>query len=737
MDISLTSREVNEGRLIIVSNRLPVSLEKKGRGFTAKPSVGGLATGMSSVFTSRGGRWVGWPGLQTSPAARVQRQKITQVLAERHCRPVFMTQEEIDHFYHGFANDTIWPLFHYFPQYADYDELFWKHYVDVNQKFCEAVLELAQPGDTIWVHDYHLLLLPRMIREASPEVSIGFFLHIPFPAYEIFRALPWRREILEGLLGADLIGFHTYDYVRDFLDSIRRILGLDSHMGQIHIQNRMAKVDCFPMGIDYDRYHDGADLPEVVAEADDIRRELGDRQTILSIDRLDYSKGILHRLEAFDRFLGERRGEHHRVTLILLVVPSRTEVEKYAGLKRLIDQKVGQINGRYGSIGWVPIWYLYRSLPFEKLMALYRLADVAMVTPLRDGMNLVAKEYVAAQTNGDGALVLSEMAGSAKELGEAFIVNPNNIEHVAAMLEEALNMSYEDRNARIKAMQARLKRYNVSGWAEDFLNRLKQIKDIQRDFAIRRLTRQAGRRIVADYRAATNRLLMFDYDGTLAPFRDRPELAVPDEELWGLLDRLSQDQANEVVIISNRDRYTLEEWFGDYPIALSAEHGIWTKEPGSQWVQVEPVSGEWKNEIKPALEMFVVRTPGSFVEEKDFSLVWHYRTVDPELASVRAKELKDALLPLAASFDLEVAEGNNIIMIKKTGVDKGRAALRWLKQAEWDFILCAGDDWTDEDMFAVLPDSAYSLRVGLKVSRAKYNLDTPREARQLLAELVR
>ena len=736
MDMNTNYTAGNDGRLIIVSNRLPVSLEKKGRGFSAQPSVGGLATGLSSVFSARGGRWVGWPGVQTSPAARVQREKITKVLADHKCLPVFMTQDEIDHFYHGFANDTIWPLFHYFPQYADYDELFWKHYLEVNQKFCDAVLEAAQPGDTIWVHDYHLLLLPRMIRKAAPEVSIGFFLHIPFPAYEIFRALPWRREILKGMLGADLIGFHTYDYVRDFLDSIRRILGLDSHLGQIHYENRMTKVDCFPMGIDYDRYHAGAELPEVVDEAEEIRSELNRRKTILSIDRLDYSKGIIHRLEAFDRFLGERHGAHDRVTLILLVVPSRTEVEKYAGLKRKIDQKVGQINGRYGSIGWVPIWYLYRSLPFEKLMALYRLADVALVTPLRDGMNLVAKEYVAAQPDGDGALVLSEMAGSAKELGEAFIVNPNNIEQVAAVLKEALDMNLEDRKIRIEAMQARLERYNVSGWAEDFLNRLKQIKNIQRDFAIRRLTDQARARIAADYRAATNRLLMFDYDGTLAPFRDRPEQAVPDEELWGLLDKLSQDQANEVVIISNRDRYTLEEWFGDYPIALSAEHGIWTRERNGQWIQVEPVSSAWKSEIKPALEMFVIRTPGSFIEEKDFSLVWHYRTVDPELASVRAKELKDALLPLAASFDLEVAEGNNIIMIKKTGVDKGRAAIRWLKKAEWDFILCAGDDWTDEDMFAVLPEEAYSLRVGLKVSRAKFNLDTPRETRQLVASLI-
>ncbi len=726
----------SDGRLLIVSNRLPMSVRRRDGEVHFIRSVGGLATGLSPVHRRLGGRWIGWPGLHSDILSPEDTAKIEARLKKEECDPVFLSHREMEDYYHGFANKTIWPLFHYFPSYTTYNDRFWNAYEGVNEKFCEVILDVAQPGDTIWIQDYHLLLLPRLIRQNMRDVSLGLFLHIPFPAFEMFRMMPWREEILEGMLGADLIGFHIYAYVRDFLDSTRRILGLEHALGQLNVSNRMVKVDAFPMGVDYDRFAKAFKNERVRRETEEIRRETEDRRIIISIDRLDYTKGILQRLEAFNDFLASSAEDVGRVTLILLVVPSRTQVSQYAMMKKRVDEMVGRINGRFGSIGWVPIWYLYRSLPFEKLVALYAAADVALVTPIRDGMNLVAKEYVATKNDVNGALILSEMAGAAEELSEALIVNPNNIQEVSASIKKALTMPWEERKERMAAMQARLKRYDISGWAEDFLDRLRQIKSLQRGVAVRRLTDEARRRLIEDCRRAEKRLFLFDYDGTLVPFAERPELARPDEELRSILEALAADKKNEVVIISNRDRYTLEEWFGDYRMSLSSEHGVWVKEFGRDWRLVEPVDSGWKAEIHSVLERYVDRTPGSFIEEKDFSLVWHYRTVDPELAAVRAWELKDTLLQLTASFDLEVADGNKIIMVKKAGVDKGRAAVRWAFREGWDFILCAGDDWTDEDMFAVLPEQAYSVRVGLKISRARFNLTSPQEFRVLLKDLI-
>ncbi len=439
---------------------------------------------------------------------------------------------------------------------------------------------------------------------------------------------------------------------------------------------------------------------------------------------------------AFSRFLDRNPELTEKIALLLLVVPSRTGVAKYAELKRQIDELVGHINGRFGTIGRTPIWYLYRSLPFEKLVALYRRADVALVTPMRDGMNLVAKEYIACKPDGDGVLILSDMAGAAREMGEALIVNPNDMEQVISALEQAMVMDGREKARRVEAMQDRLQRYDVINWAEDFLVRLTQIKEVQEGFAVRRLSDKGCKELRGEYLKAGKRLFLFDYDGTLAPFADRPEDAAPDRELLDILEALAADKANHLVIISNRDKTTLEEWVGHIKMDLSAEHGVWLKMWGSEWDQTEPVKGDWKDQIRPIMEHYVDRTPGSFIEEKDFSLVFHHRTTDPELGLVRSLELKDTLLELTGTLDLEVQEGNKIILIKNAGIHKGRAAGRWVHQDGYDFIFCAGDDWTDEDMFSVLPPWAWSLRVGLKVSRARYNLTSPTEVRRLLKELV-
>jgi trehalose 6-phosphate synthase/phosphatase len=656
-----------------------------------------------------------------------------ELMSEFSCHPVFLSQDDIEKYYHGFSNKTLWPIFHYFPQYVDHDKGLWKAYKRVNGLFSDVISEIAKEDDIIWIHDYHLMLLPKLIREKLPNATIGFFHHIPFSSFEIFRLLPYRKEILEGLLGADVIGFHTYDYARHVLSSVHRLVGYEHSMGQINADDRIIRVDTFPMGIDYERFSKATFDPEVRKETIRLKNKLHDRKVVLSIDRLDYTKGIPERLGAFTTFL-ERNPEYkEKVNFILVAVPSRTQVEHYRLQKRGVDELIGKINGEHGTIGWMPIWYLYRFLDFPSLAALYGIADVAVVTPLRDGMNLIAKEYIATKTEGKGVLILSEMAGAAQELGEAIIVNPNNNDEVVEALVKALTMSEEEQIERNRSMQSRIQRYNVVRWSEEFTDRLVSTKRLQKEMHAKILTSEMKRKLVRDYLKTERRLLLLDYDGTLVPFFGKPEEAKPGDDLLKLLAKLAEDPKNEVILISGRDKDTMERWFGNLNLLFVAEHGVWLKE--TEWEMIEPLTNDWKEEIHPIFELYMDRTPGSFIEEKEFSLVWHYRKADPELSSVRVGELTDELVNLTANFDLQVLEGNKVIEVKNIGINKGRAALRWIAKEEWDFILAIGDDWTDEDVFHVLPEMAYSIKVGLRPSQAKFNLEAPSGVLSLLEEL--
>jgi trehalose 6-phosphate synthase/phosphatase len=724
-------------RLLIVSNRIPVSVVKKKGELHFEPSAGGVATGLNSFYKTHNSVWIGWPGITREKVREKEKDQIREELARENCHPVFFSTKDAENYYQGFCNKTVWPLFHHFPLYTSYSKSFWESYRRVNQSFRDVVLEVAQPGDTIWVHDYQLMLLPGLVREQLPYASIGFFLHIPFPSFEVFRLLPWRKEIIAGMLGADLVGFHTNDYVLYFLDSVHRLLGYEHSFGQITAANRVIKTDVFPMGIDYKMFAAAAEDRQVQRAVSRIRKKLGDRKIVLSIDRLDYTKGISQRLEAFDLFLENNPKYKENVTLVLVVVPSRTGVEHYAQMKNRVDELVGKINGKYGSIGWMPIWYLYRFQAFASLTALYQVADCALVTPMRDGMNLIAKEYVATRTDGKGVLILSEMAGASKELGEALIVNPNNQEEIAQAIKEALTMPDDEQIERNRMMQKRLQRYNVVRWGTDFLDALSSVRRIQEEMSVRKLTQAAQKKLIKSYDDSDNNIVLLDYDGTLVPFADKPGKARPDEELLGMLNALGQNPKSEVVIISGRDRDTLDKWFGSSRLGLIAEHGVWIKEEGKPWKTIEPLRDDWKEKMRPVLEWYEDRTPGSFIEEKDFSLVWHYRKADPRLASQRAMDLKEALLQLTANLNLGILEGNKVIEIKSIGIDKGRAALSWLSKLKWDFILAVGDDRTDEDLFEVLPETAFSIKVGLSPSKAKYSVDSVDDVRLLINQLAR
>ncbi len=722
------------GKLIIVSNRLPVSLSRKGGKLQYQRSVGGLATGLASFYREYNSTWVGWPGI-AAEKVKDDAQNIKRHLKRENCVPVFLPQSVVEQFYHGFCNKTIWPLFHYFPTYAVFSDTLWNAYKRGNQLFADVLEDILRPGDTVWIHDFHLMLLPAMLRKRIPDLSIGFFLHIPFPSSEIFRLMPWRDEVLRGLLGADLVGFHTADYVGHFLSSVRRILGYENSFNQVLTERRMIQADVFPMGIDYKSFRDAVSSPEVKKEIEKIKQRVKDNKVIISVDRLDYTKGILQRLVAFECFLNRYPDWRGKVTFILLVVPSRIGVERYAQLKRELDEMVGRINGKYGTIGWIPIWYLYRAVPKEVLSALYAVGDVALITPLRDGMNLVAKEYVASKINGDGVIILGELAGAAREMGEAIIVNPLDKGQVAKAIQQALEMSLGEKAERMIAMQQRLERYDVVRWANDFVERLRYTKEKQMVFSGKKLIGEEEKKLHEDYKKAKRRVLFLDYDGTLVGFKDKPEKAKPDEELIKILQRLIGDEKNDVVIVSGRDPYTLQNWLGELRINIIAEHGIWIKEVDEEWAMIELFDNEWKEKVRPILDLYTDRTPGSFVEEKEFSLVWHYRRCDPILATVRARELKDALLQLIANLKIGVLEGNKVLEVKNTSINKGRAILHWLAKADYDFILVIGDDWTDEDMFEVVPQEAYSIKVGFGISKAKYRLDDPDEVRNLLKKL--
>ncbi len=734
------------GKTIIISNRLPVQLQISNGSITAVPSVGGLATGMKSVHSGGDSLWIGWSGLTDEEIPEELAEDIDKALAEHGSSKVKLTSKEVDGFYYGFSNRTIWPLFHYFLEYSEFELDSWNTYKTVNQKFADAILEKADEEDIIWIHDYQLMLVPQMVREQRPNISIGFFLHIPFPSYEIFRTMPWREEVLQGLLGADLIGFHTYDYERHFLSSVRRLLGLEVSFNEIYLENRVIKADSFPMGIDYKKFRDAAlehekrnpkALSELQKRLNKHKAADPEAKFFLSIDRLDYSKGIAKRLNAFEYFLNKYPQYKEKVRLIILAVPSRSNVPQYQLLKREIDELVGRINGEFSTVSWTPIWYFYRSMPFENLIDLYTSSDIAWLTPLRDGMNLVAKEYIATRTDKTGVLILSEMAGSANEMNESLLINPNNFEQIADSLYEAINMPKEEQQARNEVLQKRLERYNVERWANDFMNSLKAQKDRDATNVSKRITELRLNSILEDYKKARKKLLFLDYDGTLAGFHNDPQKAGPDKELFNLLDALSSQENTDVFLISGRDKDTFTRWFLPKKYNMIVEHGVWISRGGEEFKLLENVKNDWMGKIRPVLESFVDRTPGSFIEEKNYSLAWHYRKTDPDFGNLRATELSTVLTSLIGTDDLSVLNGNKVMEVKSSNVNKGRASMRMLGEDDYDFVFAIGDDWTDEFMFQELPENTVTVKVGRQKTAAKYFVENTQKVRELLKSFVK
>jgi trehalose 6-phosphate synthase/phosphatase len=718
-----------ENKTIIVSNRLPVKITEQNGEYILSPSEGGLATGLGSVYKTGNNVWIGWPGLEV-PEDR--QDEVRQKLAELNLIPVFLTNEEINLYYEGFSNEILWPIFHYVATYAHFDQDYWDSYKTVNEKFNRVVLEYLDDRDTVWIHDYQLLLLPAYVRTKMPHVTIGFFQHIPFPSYEIFRLIPWREELIEGMLGADLLGFHTFDDVRHFLSAASRLSSAKLSENILIHKSRQIVVEAFPMGIDNEKFEQLTKNSEVANHLAAFNGVHKDQKVILSIDRLDYSKGIIQRLQAFELLLQLNPDYIEKIELFMVIVPSRDTVPKYRELRDSIDQLVGNINSRFRTMNWMPIHYFYRSFSIEFLSALYSIADICLVTPMRDGMNLVSKEYVASRVRNDGVLILSEMAGASKELNDALIVNPNNVGDMVKAIIEAINMPIEEQTSRMTSMRYIVKKFDINLWVKNFMDKLSEVKQMQESLLTKYAASAIRDDIAAAYSNATSRFIFLDYDGTLVGFHGDINKAAPDEALYRILTDLSLDPANRVILISGRNYQTLDKWFGHLKVDMIAEHGAWQKHLHEEWKALPLLTDKWKNEVKAVLDTYTDRTPGSFIEDKTYSLVWHYRKVDKGLGELRANEITNHLRMMIADKGLQMLEGNKVIEFKNIEVNKGKAAQNWLLDSHPDFIIAFGDDHTDEDIFKALPDEAFTIKVGSNISAAKYYLKDYNEVRDLL-----
>lgn len=732
------------GRRIIVANRLPFRVEGKGNSATLKRSDGGLVTGLRSIHEQGESLWIGWPGAFT--ASKAARAAIEAELAEQRMIPVQLTAKEVKSYYEDLSNGAIWPVFHSDLGQVPLEMEGWKEYEQANRKFAQAVIAHARPGDAIWVHDYQLMLVPEMVREAMPDVRIGFFLHIPFPGPDVFRILPFREQVLRSLLACDLIGFHTPSYLQNFVGTVRSVLGIESFVDEIRSNDQVTRLGVFPLGIDAEHWQQLAGEPSVVARVEALRQEQEDRgiKMLLGIDRLDYTKGIPRRLLAINRLLEKYPAWRGKVRMVQVSVPSRGAIASYGAFGRQVDELIGRINGRWSNEHWAPIHHIFRSIDEQEVAALYRAADVMLVTPMRDGMNLVAKEFAGARIDGDGVLIISEFAGAASELGTALHVNPFDIDSTADRIHEALEMEEAERRERMAKMRVRVHAYTSLKWAADFVDTLEERPE---PTVMQSATEGALCDIVDVVRNGRHSRrslhLLLDYDGTLVPLEASPELAAPKDDLKELLLRLGERHDTMVEVISGRPKLDLDTWFAPLPIGLHAEHGSWSRNRGSRhWTSNSAGDLGWKRPVQRLLGYYLSTTSGSFAEEKSTSVAWHYRKNDDDFhggttfGEFKARELRQTLKETLAAVPAYVLTGHKVVEIAAAGLSKGVVVNALAFADPPPIIVAIGDDRTDEDIFGALPDDAITIRVGPGPTQARYRLDSPRDVRALLERFV-
>ena len=712
------------GTVINVSNRLPVTI-----GADISPSSGGLVSAMEHLGSRVELKWIGWAGGHVPE--QDQRARIALELKERfNYYPVFLDEADAADYYDGFSNSTMWPLLHYMTMYSRYKTQWYEAYQRVNRIFAEAVLRVVGPGDRVWVHDYHLLLLPLMLRKELPRLKIGLFLHTPFPPSEIFRCHPDRDDLLQGMLGADLIGFQTFGYLRHFRATLLRVLGMESAIDRIVHDHYTTVLGVYPIGINVDKFKQELNSDAFAWHMAEYRAAYSGKKVVLSVERLDYTKGIPRRLDAIEQFLDQCRYRED-IVFIFISVPSREDVAPYRALLERVRVRISQINGKYSTIKNVPLLFLHRSVNFNQLCALYALADVCMVTPLVDGMNLVAKEYIFCQQEKIGVLILSEFAGAAQELPNALMVNPYHIRQMVEGLKTALEMPDTEKTQRMAPMRARVTRYDAGHWADAFLADLNVCKG---EPALAAATPEIA---VADVRVlieAEPVALFLDYDGTLCEIRRKPAAAYPQAGIAHLLEQLAAAPGLDVYLISGRTQEEMTHWFGRFNFTLVAEHGSsYRLSPRDAWVLFDSKADlGWMDKMVEIFTHYTDMTPGSAVEVKRSSVVWHYRESDPEFGTWKAHQLVADLSEILSNLPVKIHHGKKIVEVVSMHANKGLVMSAFMARRRYSKALCAGDDETDENMFRVADERIVSVKVGDGVTAARYRSPDPAAFRTFL-----
>jgi trehalose 6-phosphate synthase/phosphatase len=715
-------------RLLIASNRLPFTVQMSGTALEFQPTAGGLAAALAGVHERCDDVWVGWPG----PVASLRGEQRSEVLArlrDRRIVPVELTAEQIEAYYDAVCNGVLWPVLHYLIDRLPLDLPEFQTYRAVNERFADAIASEYRPGDLVWVHDYHLMLTPAMVRARIPDARIGFFLHTPFPSPDVFRVLPWRRELLEGLLGASLIGFQTARDAANFGESIRLLTGCCADACTVTVDGREVRFAAYPIGID----------PRRVRAADPASPSAGGRfprvpgtKLLVGVDRLDYTKGIPRRLLAFERLLSQHPALHGRVQLLQVAVPTRGHVPCYASFRTEVEAIAAGVNARFRTDAWTPVRFVDEAVPPSELAAIYQAADVMLVTSLRDGMNLVAKEFISVRDDEDGVLVLSELAGASDELSDALQINPYSVDETAAAMATALEMGREERQRRMRALRRAISSRSVEGWVERFT------ADLTRPAPA---AGSAAQESVVSLLAAASRerelSLALSYEGVLIPGGPAEEPASPDPELLEILRRLGTRAGLAVHVVSAADHDTLDRWFDGIPVVVWAEHGLWRRErEGHRWRRAEWISTEWMDDVRELLRQFEARTPGAFVEEHPVSLRWHFRRADPVFGRCQAQTLAGLLGDGAGALGIRVTLAESFLEVRPSGLSRVRALQKIAEEGPAGSRLAAiaacGDDVRD-----ALRSSDLLITVGGTTASAALTLPDSRAARQSLSQLSR
>ncbi|MBC7371816.1 MAG: bifunctional alpha,alpha-trehalose-phosphate synthase (UDP-forming)/trehalose-phosphatase [Bdellovibrionaceae bacterium] len=729
---------LNKTKRIFVSNRLPFNIDAK-TGAVNRGS-GGLVSALMGVSLNEPFAWMGFE--TNAKHAAILQKKSSEISANLSCHPVLLGKEIYDRYYDGFSNDILWPLFHYEGHLAIFSRENWEAYVAANKLMAEAIAKIALPGDTVWIHDFHFMMLPQFLRELCPTVKIGFFLHIPFPSGEVFRQLPVRLEIMKAMTHCDLVGFHEHSYLRQFIVSLKSILGIDSTFFKAEFGSHTLHLGVYPISIDSAAFMQKAKSPEVIAQTQAYLDMSTVPYLVLGVDRLDYTKGLELKLRGFQCALKKYPELVGKVTFMQIAVPTRQKVPYYAKIKKEIDQLVGSINGEFAEPHYTPVHYIFNSVSEVKLIALYRRANAALVTSKRDGMNLVAMEYAMAQDlETSGVLILSEFAGAASFLGDALIVNPWDVDAIADALYRAFHMTLQERKDRMANMQEVLSRYSATKWAEGFLKDLDDtVFDLQ--IPVKPLSQKASgwpAVLKKNISESTKIRLVLDYDGTLVSLHRKPEYAVLPKTTGDFLESLNKKV--EIYIVSGRSRAFLDKHVGHLKVHIAAEHGAFWRAPGGEWQnRVASDIQSWYGQVEKVMHSYSDRVPLSAIERKEASIVWHYRESPIDFADFQAKRLDDELQVGLSNSPVVISQGSRIVEAKAIECNKGNYLRSLIQDEEMEsasayFYICMGDDRTDEDMFRSLGDHGVSIKVGPEDTGANFRLQSQTEVFGFFSEL--